>query len=763
MNNRPSTGITGMFAVPATLTGDHSARSLRRRLIAMIGIAAVIVLASVAFSGLYVLKRSMADDENARIANAASLSRQLVERVLAERSRQVDLITSSPTVVSAAKKGAVEAKRLGLPEELGNTMPAATLDAIEARFKATRSLQIDPTTKDYLGELLPKLDIAEVMLTDRYGYNAVTTSPSSDFVQSDEDWWETAWNTGASTAQATADPATQQTVVELAGLVRDGAEKVGVVKVKFGLSVVDSVLAQGAGGSVLRVDLVDSAGKVIASSAGGTRFKPFGGFASLATHNDGNAFAYAGDVVPQRGASLAANGGRWKVVAHMKESDAAHAYIVARSALVAGTAVIAALILLSLVLIGRFIERRITGPAQELAIAAEAVAAGDLSKQVNQFGNDDEIGRLAQAIAAMIGELRRLAGALNESASETASMTAEITASSEEMAASAGQIAHTASDLSQQSNVMAETIQALAGSSEHLVGIASELESGAQEGVARNTQLRSLALENRARLDDSARSLTALTTDVEASAAAIDNLAQASEEVRSFVTLVQKLARQSKLLALNAAMEAARAGDHGHGFAVVAEEVRRLASMSSDAAERTEQVVSGVLQGIAKSRSTTERTVDTVRAVRGATEEGSRSFGEIEKVVADADGWTQSIQRAVTAANELARAMRMKLDSLSTGTESFAAAMQEVAASSEEQSASTEEIAAAASTLSEAADRLDRIASNLRLGDEDGHAVPVARRSGEAVRLPANVSIGRLTPMHAARAVTTGNGVRKSV
>jgi methyl-accepting chemotaxis protein len=271
--------------------------------------------------------------------------------------------------------------------------------------------------------------------------------------------------------------------------------------------------------------------------------------------------------------------------------------------------------------------------------------------------------------------------------------------------------------------------------------VADQLDHGAQEGVARNTQLRSLALENRARLDESARSLTTLTTDVEASAAAIDRLAQASEEVRSFVTLVQKLARQSKLLALNAAMEAARAGDHGHGFAVVAEEVRRLAAMSSDAAERTEQVVGGVLEGIAQSRSSTERSVDTVRAVRGATEEGSRSFGQIETAVAGADEWTSSIQRTVLAANELAVGMRGKLDSMSAGTEAFAAAMQEVAASSEEQSASTEEIAAAASTLSAAADRLTRLAAHLRLDNAPAPA------SAPPVRVPANVTIGRPTPV----------------
>ncbi|MDB4877160.1 MAG: methyl-accepting chemotaxis protein [Gemmatimonadetes bacterium] len=737
-----------MFAVPASLAGDRSARSLRRRLIFGIGAAAIVVLVGMAYTGLYILRRSMGGDEDARIANAASLSKQLVDRVLAERTRQVDLIASAPSVIVAARKGGDVSRQRGLP--------AMSIPALEQMFKVTRSQQVDDGAKAFLTDLLAKLDIAEVMVTDQYGYNAVTTSPSSDFVQSDESWWQTAWTSGAVAAQATADAATQRTVVELSGVVRDGTTKLGVVKVKFGLSVVDSVLAQGAGKSGLRVDLVDSVGKVIASSVQATRFKPFGGFSTLASQDTSAVFGFNDGSTLQRGAAVATNGGRWHVVAHMSQAEAARTYELAQAALIAGVAVMLGLVVLALVLVSRFIERRITGPAQELAIAAEAVAAGDLSKQVSQIGSDDEIGRLARAVGAMIGELRRLAGALNDSASETASMTAEITASSEEMAASAGEIAHTASDLSQQSNTMAETIQTLVGSSEDLVRVATNLDEGAREGVERNAQLRTLALENRARLDDSSRSLTALTGDVEASAAAIDQLAEASEEVRSFVTLVQKLARQSKLLALNAAMEAARAGDHGHGFAVVAEEVRRLAAMSSDAAERTEQVVSGVLHRIAQSRSSSERTVDTVRAVRGATEEGSRSFGQIEKAVADADGWTTSIQHAVTGASELARAMRAKLDSLSTGTESFAAAMQEVAASSEEQSASTEEIAAAASTLSEAADRLGRIVANLRLDESEQVAPaprPAAPKPASPVRLPPGVAIGRATPVRGVRKV----------
>ena len=137
-------------------------------------------------------------------------------------------------------------------------------------------------------------------------------------------------------------------------------------------------------------------------------------------------------------------------------------------------------------------------------------------------------------------------------------MSAEITAGTEEMAASAGEIAHTASELSQQSTTMAQSIQSLSSSADQLVRIAGELRDGAHEGVERNRQLRGLSLESRAKLDESSQALELLEKDVGASASAIEGLAKASLEVRSFVTLVQKLARQSKLLALNAAMEAAR-------------------------------------------------------------------------------------------------------------------------------------------------------------------------------------------------------------
>lgn len=688
--------------------------SLRGRYVLTTGAAAIALIIIIASIGGVALGRSMSQQQDATLSDAARRSALLVDRVLAERLRQVDLIAWESSVIEAAKKGTAISKRRGLP--------LLTISALEERFAATRSQQVDSTALEYLLDLLPKIDIAEVMLTDQYGYNAVTTSPSADFVQSDEDWWQTAWRTGVSDAEATEDKATAETVVELARAVRDHGVRVGVVKAKFGLASVDTALLQGSVGTAVRVDLVDSVGHIIASSVGGRRFQRLAGVETAWRASADSIVLFGVGATQQRGAVAYANGGHWRIVAHGDEATFRAPVFRAQLGLFGGAAIILVAIVGALTLVSRSIERRITNPAAELAELAEAVAAGDLSREVTHASANDEIGRLARAVAAMIAELRRLAQALSSAAQETSAMSAEITAGTEEMAASAGEIAHTASELSQQSTGMAQSINSLSTSAEQLLRLAGELRDGAHEGVARNGQMRALASESRTKLDESTRALDVLAKDVGASATAIDGLAKASLEVRTFVTLVQKLARQSKLLALNAAMEAARAGEHGQGFAVVASEVRRLSAMSSEAAQRTEQVMGGVLRGIEESRASSDRSVTTVKQVLAATEHGVRSFVAVEGAVESSENWTTSIEQAATAANILVEEITKRLTSLSGGTESFAAAMEQVAASSEEQSASTQQIAAAAGALSSAAERLSQLVANLKLGRQDDAA-----------------------------------------
>ncbi|MFI5310792.1 MAG: methyl-accepting chemotaxis protein [Gemmatimonadales bacterium] len=351
---------------------------------------------------------------------------------------------------------------------------------------------------------------------------------------------------------------------------------------------------------------------------------------------------------------------------------------------------------------------------RELAEVAEAVGSGDLTKTPDAARQGGELGRLARAMVAMTRELRDLSVLLTGTSVESTRLSAEITHGTEHMAQAASGIADTASSLSEQAHDMAGTIQHLTAEAARLRDAARTVTAGAQDGIARNARLRTLATENHEGLDESARRLHELAGDVRESASATESLARATDQVSDFVTLVQKIARQSKLLALNAAMEAARAGEQGEGFAVVANEVRRLAATTAEAAEHTNAVMQDVLGNMVRARETSARSLAAVEAVQTATEHGRSSFTQVEHAVAEAEGWTTAIAESASAGSALAAEITQRLDSLAAGTQAFASAVQDVAAASEEQSASTEEIAAAAAHLTQTAERVAQAARAFR-------------------------------------------------
>jgi len=350
----------------------------------------------------------------------------------------------------------------------------------------------------------------------------------------------------------------------------------------------------------------------------------------------------------------------------------------------------------------------------KLADVAEAVAAGDLTKHPDAAKAGGQMGRLGRAMEAMTAELSRLASHIRSSTAESSSFAREITGGTEHLAEAASGIAGTASTLSHQAVQMADSIALLAADTARLGEMSRTLATGARDGLERNRRLTALASDNHERLDESSGRLDALSADVQASAAAMEALGTASDEIRAFITLVQKIARQSKLLALNAAMEAARAGEQGEGFAVVATEVRRLAATSTAAAEQTETLIQGILARLDDARNATTRALGRVGAVREATEHSRVSFTQVESAVSEADQWTAAMARSAAAGDQLVGDLQQRLTALDAGTQSFVNAMHDVAAASEEQSASTQEIAAAASQLSLTSAQLDRAASVFR-------------------------------------------------
>jgi len=364
-----------------------------------------------------------------------------------------------------------------------------------------------------------------------------------------------------------------------------------------------------------------------------------------------------------------------------------------------------------------FVQQHVSGPAAELARTHEAIAKGDLSGNYSPSASNRAVDRLTRSTTSMLTELRGVAGKMRTSADDNSELASQLVKASVSAAASARDGAATTNALSQDAVARERAIKELMGEATKLVEISGSLREAAQEGLRRDQALRQLARENRVRLERTASSLQSLASDALQSAEGIDALSAAVEEIGSFLVLVQKIARQSKLLALNAAMEAARAGEQGQGFAVVASEVRRLASSSAEAAQRTTSLVREMLDSVAHSRESTSRTVATVEQVLEATRAGRQSLSKVEEGTVEGEDLSGRIEKAVRESNDLISQMTQRLAGLSYGTSAFSRAMHDVALSDEQQSRNIADLAAVAAAMTDASGRISDLVGTFKLGD----------------------------------------------
>lgn len=356
-----------------------------------------------------------------------------------------------------------------------------------------------------------------------------------------------------------------------------------------------------------------------------------------------------------------------------------------------------------------FIRRHVSGPAAELSRVHEAVARGELNATYRPSVSNAVVDRLTESTMRMLSQLRAVAGNMQSTAEENSLLASQIRLASQSVASAAREGAVTSSALSHDAVAREQTIAQLAAEADRLTALSATMRDVALEGLKRDKTLRVLARENSARLEKTGVALEALTSDALSSAQAIEELSVEVDEIRAFLTLVQKISRQSKILALNAAMEAARAGEHGHGFAVVATEVRRLAAGSAEAASRTTSLVEEMLDRVRRSRESTARTVATVDQVLMFTREGRESLARVEEGTLEAESLSTRIQGTALESSEVVAAMAEKFGSLARGTGAFARAINHVATSSEDHSRQINEIAEAATALQDTSQRIAQL------------------------------------------------------
>jgi methyl-accepting chemotaxis protein len=256
--------------------------------------------------------------------------------------------------------------------------------------------------------------------------------------------------------------------------------------------------------------------------------------------------------------------------------------------------------------VGIFIARMVSKPVKELAKEAEKIATGDLCVAVN-YKSRDEIGQLADSFRKMVANLRELIGKVSESSDTVASAAAQLSAASEQIATGAEELAAQAGTVATASEEMAATSTEIAMN----CGLAAD-ESRSANGTA---------VAGAEVVDGMITTMLQIAGKVQESAKAVEGLGIRSDQIGEIIGTIEDIADQTNLLALNAAIEAARAGEHGRGFAVVADEVRALAERTTKATREIGEMI----------KATQDETKGAVAAMEARVKEVESGCGEASK------------------------------------------------------------------------------------------------------------------------------------
>ncbi|ROM49852.1 methyl-accepting chemotaxis protein [Pseudomonas poae] len=253
------------------------------------------------------------------------------------------------------------------------------------------------------------------------------------------------------------------------------------------------------------------------------------------------------------------------------------------------------------------LTRSITVPISQALEAAEEVAEGNLTRPIKVDG-DDEAGRLLAAMAKMQDKLRDTLQRIAGSATQLASAAEELNAVTDE----------SARGLTQQNNEIEQAATAVNEMTSAVEEVARNAVSTSEASRAATTS----AGDGRDLVQETVSAIERMSGDVQATATLIGELANESRDIGKVLDVIRGLADQTNLLALNAAIEAARAGEAGRGFAVVADEVRALAHRTQQSTSEIERMIGSIQTGtehaVDSMRNSTERAESTLNIAKGA-------------------------------------------------------------------------------------------------------------------------------------------------
>ncbi|MBH8610261.1 methyl-accepting chemotaxis protein [Pseudomonas mohnii] len=284
---------------------------------------------------------------------------------------------------------------------------------------------------------------------------------------------------------------------------------------------------------------------------------------------------------------------------------------------------IATLAMLLGVVAAWIITRQIVTPLQHVLKDVDRIASGDLGLNSDEVNRRDELGQLQRGLQQMTTSLRELIGGISASVVQISSAAEELSAVTEQTSAGVNSQKVETDQVATAMNEMSATVQEVARNAEEAADAAAAADQQAREGDKV--------------VGEAVAQIERLAIEVGNSTAAMGNLREESNQIGGVLDVIKSVAQQTNLLALNAAIEAARAGEAGRGFAVVADEVRSLAQRTQQSTEEIEKLISRLQSGtqevsdvMESSRVLTDSSVELARRAGTSLENITRAVSTIQ-------------------------------------------------------------------------------------------------------------------------------------